>query len=115
VLLGAFKGAWPAYVAGQGYPMALAVIAVSGVVLGALYMLWLAERMLYGPAKAPHQPFADLNGRERAILVSLVAAIFWLGLFPAEPMGKTELASRQYQQLLAGTAKPAPVALRSAP
>jgi NADH-quinone oxidoreductase subunit M len=76
------------------------VIAVSGVVLGALYMLWLAQRLLFGAVKAPHQPFADLNLRERGILVALVVAIFWLGLFPAEPLGKTELAARHYQQLV---------------
>jgi len=42
-------------------------------VLGALYMLWLAQRLLFGAVKAPHQPFTDLNRRETAILVALVA------------------------------------------
>ena len=64
--------------------------------------------------KAPHQPFADLNGRERAILAALVAAIFWLGIFPAEPMAKTELAARHYQQAVTAPASPA-VALGKAP
>ena len=40
VLLGAFKAAWPQYVLGiTSLPLVLAVVAVSGVVLGALYML----------------------------------------------------------------------------
>ena len=39
--------------------------AVAGVVLGALYMLGFAQRFLFGAAKAPHQPFADLTFRER--------------------------------------------------
>jgi hypothetical protein len=26
--------------------------------------------------------------------------VFWLGLFPAEPMRKTEIAARQYQQMV---------------
>jgi NADH-quinone oxidoreductase subunit M len=109
-LLGYFASAWPLHVAGQSLPLALAGTAVSGVVLGALYMLWLAQRLLYGPVKAPHQPFTDLNGREKAILVALVAAIFALGLFPNEPLGKTELAARQYQQLVTAV-PPTPVAL----
>ena len=113
-LLGYFASAWPQYLAGEKLPLALSVTAVSGVVLGALYMLWLAQRLLFGGVKAPHQPFADLNGRERAILAALIAAIFWLGVFPAEPMGKTELAARGYQQMV--TASPAPaVALGSTP
>ncbi|HVQ03763.1 MAG TPA: NADH-quinone oxidoreductase subunit M [Burkholderiaceae bacterium] len=98
VLMGAFKSAWPVYQLGNGLPLALSVAAVSGVVLGALYMLRFALATLYGPAKAPHQPLADLNAREKTILLALVAAVFWLGLFPAEPMRKTELAAKAYQQ-----------------
>ena len=104
VLLGWFASAWPQYLDGKTLPLVLAVAAVSGVILGALYMLWLAQRLLFGAVKAPHQPFADLNGREKAILASIVAAIFWLGLFPAEPMGKTELAARHYQKTVTAPA-----------
>jgi NADH-quinone oxidoreductase subunit M len=78
------------------------VIAVTGVVLGALYMLRLAQHLLFGQEKAPHQPLADLNLRERAILVTLVAAIFYLGLYPQEALRKTELAAREYQQIVMG-------------
>ncbi len=98
VLLGAFNAAWPQHVAGYDLPLVLAVLAVTGVVLGALYMLWLAERMLFGEAKAPHQPLHDLVAREKAILLALVVAIFALGLFPDGPLEKTELAARDYQQ-----------------
>jgi len=107
VLLGAFRGAWPAYVAGDSFPLAMSVIAVSGVVLGALYMLWFAQRFLFGLAKAPstgHGPLVDLNTREKLILAAIVAAVFALGLFPDEPMRKTELAAKHYQQLV-GTSR----------
>jgi NADH-quinone oxidoreductase subunit M len=113
-LLGYFVSAWPQFMQGETLPIALAGIAVTGVVLGALYMLWLAQRLLFGAVKAPHQPFADLNGRERAILVALVVAIFWLGIFPAEPMRKSELAARHYQRLVTATPA-APVALGDRP
>ncbi len=100
VLLGAFRGAWPAHAAGDSFPLAMSVIAVSGVVLGALYMLWFAQRFLFGLAKVPHAPVTDLNRREKSILATIVVAIFALGLFPQEPMRKTELAAKQYQQLV---------------
>jgi NADH-quinone oxidoreductase subunit M len=100
VLLGAFTAAWPIHLQGNSYPLVLAVVSVSGVVLGALYMLRFAMRFLFGPAKALHQPLSDLNGREKAVLLAIIAAVFALGLFPDEPMRKTELAARQYQQLL---------------
>jgi NADH-quinone oxidoreductase subunit M len=100
VLLGAFTAAWPIHLQGNSYPLLMAVVATTGVVLGALYMLRFALKFLFGQAKAPHLPLADLNGREISILLALVVAIFALGLFPDEPMRKTELAARQYQQLM---------------
>jgi NADH-quinone oxidoreductase subunit M len=102
VLLGAFNAAWPRFLGGETYPLVMSAAAVTGVVLGALYMLRLAQTFLFGEAKAPHAPLKDLVWREKLILVAIVAAIFALGLFPDEPMRKTELAAKEYQQL-AGT------------
>ena len=106
VLLGAFKAAWPQYQAGQSLALVLAVAAVAGVVLGALYMLRFALGFLYGPAKAPHAPMVDLNGREKAILALIVVAVFALGLFPDGPLRKTELAARAYQQMVSTSRLP---------
>jgi len=107
VLLGAFKAAWPLHVLGQSsLPLVLAVVAVTGVVLGALYMLRFALGFLYGASKAPHQPLSDLNGREKTILGLIVVAVFWLGLFPDGAMRKTELAAKAYQQLVSSSRLP---------
>jgi NADH-quinone oxidoreductase subunit M len=101
-LLGAFNTAWPAHLGGNNLPLVLAVLAVTGVVLGALYMLWLAQRLLFGASRAPHAPLTDLNARETTILVAIVAAIFAIGLFPGQPLGKTEVAAREFQQRVLG-------------
>jgi NADH-quinone oxidoreductase subunit M len=107
VLLGAFKAAWPMHVLGQSsLPLALAVVAVTGVVLGALYMLRFALGFLYGASKAPHQPLLDLNRREKTILALIVVAVFWLGLFPDGAMRKTELAAKDYKQLVSTSRLP---------
>jgi NADH-quinone oxidoreductase subunit M len=103
VLLGAFRSSWAQYQGGAGsYPLLMSAIAVTGVVLGALYMLWFAQRFLFGTEKVPHGPVADLNLREKLILAAIVAAVFALGLYPEPAMRKTELAARHYQQLVAG-------------
>ena len=103
VLLGAFGAGWQAHQQGVGYPLVMAICAVGGVVLGALYMLWFAQRFLFGAVKAPHQhAIADLGFRERAILAAIVVAVFALGLYPQEALRKTEMAAREFQ-LLAGT------------
>jgi NADH:ubiquinone oxidoreductase subunit 4 (subunit M) len=42
----------------------------------------------------------DLNGREKTILGLIVIAVFALGLFPDEPLRKTEGAARAFQTLV---------------
>jgi NADH-quinone oxidoreductase subunit M len=112
VLLGSFRASWPQFLQGVAYPLVTSASAVLGVVLGALYMLWFAQRFLFGAAKAPHLPLVDLGFREKAILATILVAVFALGLFPDEPMRKTELAAKQYKELVAREAT-APVAARA--
>ncbi|RYZ25788.1 MAG: NADH-quinone oxidoreductase subunit M, partial [Sphingobacteriales bacterium] len=75
ILLGTFKAA-PVY----------AYVAVLGVVLGAVYMLWMFKRVFFGPAgelvKDDHHPLHDLNLREMVVLVPMVIMVFWMGLVP---------------------------------
>jgi NADH-quinone oxidoreductase subunit M len=106
VLLGAFNATWQQYQHGAVYPFYVAATAVTGVVLGALYMLRFAQAFLFGGPKAPHQPLTDLDLREKVILTAIVVAVFALGLFPDEPMRKTELAAKHYQQLVGAQRTP---------
>ncbi len=106
VLIGAFTAAWPHFEQGYAFPLIVAVAAVSGVVLGALYMLRFAQGFMFGPVRAPHQPVLDLDFREKSILAIIVAAVFVLGLYPDAALKKTEVAARQYQQLVASTHVP---------
>jgi NADH-quinone oxidoreductase subunit M len=114
VLLGAFNAGWAQHVQGHSAALYWAVAAVLGVVLGALYMLRFAARFLFGPVKVPHGPVTDLVLREKAILGALIAAVFWLGLFPDEPMRKTEFAAREYQQLVQTSRVPGVAAAQAA-
>ncbi len=63
-----------------------AYFAVSGVVFGASYMLWMFKRVFFGEkgelVKDIHHPLKDLNLREISILTPLVVLVFWMGLFP---------------------------------
>jgi len=57
--------------------------AVSGIVLGAAYMLWLYQRTMFGTCDNPkNQVLKDLNFREIMTLVPLVIWAFWIGLYP---------------------------------
>ncbi|NBH04367.1 NADH-quinone oxidoreductase subunit M [Amycolatopsis sp. SID8362] len=63
------------------YPVA-AVIGVLGVVLAAIYVLWLYQRTMTGPITESVSGMRDLGGRERWVMVPLVALILFLGLYP---------------------------------
>ncbi len=106
VLMGAFTAAWPHYQQGYALPLVVSVAAVSGVVLGALYMLRFAQGFMWGAVRAPHQPVRDLDFREKSILATVVAAVFLLGIYPEAALRNTEVAAREYRQLVATTRLP---------
>jgi NADH-quinone oxidoreductase subunit M len=60
-----------------------AVGAAIGVILGALYMLTVVQKMFFGPVtKKENQNLPDMNPREILALAPLIALIFVIGLFP---------------------------------
>lgn len=63
-----------------------AVAATSGIILGAAYMLWLFQRVMFGPLDAASARMKDLNAREIAYFAPLVVAAFWIGLYPKPVM-----------------------------
>lgn len=84
VLLGTFQRAWtPGSEVLPGQLRWAAALAMAGIVLGAWYMLWLVQRVFFGPLRTPSaSPVADLSAREVAALFPLALLIFWIGLFP---------------------------------
>lgn len=68
-----------------GLSMWATVLAASGIVLGAVYMLFLTGKLIFGPAKQPeavtHTP-GDLNWRELGATLPLAAAVLILGFQP---------------------------------
>jgi NADH-quinone oxidoreductase subunit M len=62
---------------------AWAAWGVLGVILGAAYLLWLYQRVMFGPVTQPaNEHLPDLNLRELATLVPLVFIAFWIGIYP---------------------------------
>jgi NADH-quinone oxidoreductase subunit M len=67
------------------------VFAVFGVILGALYMLWTYERVMFGPiTKAVNETIGDLRGREIAVMVPVIALMLFMGLFPRPLISRIE-------------------------
>jgi NADH-quinone oxidoreductase subunit M len=89
ILAGMFQRAWIDAPGALGPQlMVIAVLAVSGVVLGAWYMLWMVQRVFFGPLKEPHSSHGhahevrDLTPHEICALAPLLVFIVWIGLYP---------------------------------
>jgi NADH-quinone oxidoreductase subunit M len=61
----------------------MALIAATGVIFAAYYMLPMVQKVVFNALNKPaNRTIPDLNGRELAILLPLVALILWLGMYP---------------------------------
>ncbi|MGE0527263.1 MAG: NuoM family protein [Bdellovibrionales bacterium] len=64
------------------------MLAVLGVILGAVYMLWAVKRIFFGEMgamlKEHHEEGFDLRLREGLVLAPMVVLIFWMGVYPGD-------------------------------
>jgi NADH-quinone oxidoreductase subunit M len=89
VLVGAF----------QTHPF-LAMIATTGVIFAAAYLLWAIQRILFNPLDKPaNAHISDLNRRELVLMLPLVFGIIFLGVYPRPVLFRTELAARNFVRM----------------
>jgi NADH-quinone oxidoreductase subunit M len=99
ILLGAF-GRWPGATAA----------ATSGVILGALYLLWMYERVIFGPlVHEENKRLRDLDGREIGLLVPVIGLCFLMGVYPAPILRRIQPS---IDRIIARVERPARVASR---
>ena len=132
ILLGTFKQS------GLGL-QPYAIVAGAGVILSAIYMLWMYQRVMQGPVKGEvddghgghvvaatpagtaveatevdghNLHLTDINRREIALLLPLVALILWIGIYPKPFLDRTAASISQVSQQVAKAA-PAAVSVAS--
>ncbi len=88
ILIGAFKT----------YPVA-AIISTTGVIVAAMYLLPALQKIIYNPlAKPENQKLLDLSPRELIVLLPLLAAIIWIGVYPRPFLSRMEPAAQHLIQ-----------------
>jgi len=102
ILIGAFQVSRPA-----------ALLATAGIIFAAVYMLWMYQRVIFGPVThEENRRLKDLSAREWVILVPVLVLIVWIGIYPAPFTGRTEASVQalitQVQTKAAATAALAP-------
>lgn len=74
ILLGSFtKGAFSKW---------YVVFATTGVILAAVYMLWMYQRVMFGKLDKTNESLPDLNSREIVLLLPILVFIVWIGVYP---------------------------------
>jgi NADH-quinone oxidoreductase subunit M len=82
VLLGTFKS-----------NILIAVIATSGVILSACYMLWMFQRVMFNKITNPeNNKLKDINKRELALLLPITILIFWIGIYPKPILSRMDVS-----------------------
>ena len=73
------------------HAMLFASLAAIGMILSAVYMLWMYQRVIYGEVTNPaNQKLTDLNAREKLALAPVIALIFVMGVFPGVFLSRTD-------------------------
>jgi len=70
-----------------------AAFASLGMILSAVYMLWMYQRVIFGEIRnQENRALADLNGREKLVLAPVIVLIFVMGIWPATFLSRSEPA-----------------------
>lgn len=87
-LLGAFQSP---FLDSQVY----AIVAATGVIFAAVYLLWMFQRVMFGKNENPaNYNLKDLTKREITMLVPMVLFIVWIGVYPHTFLSKSDIYSK---------------------
>lgn len=82
------------------YNVWIGAVAGLTIILGAVYMLRVVQKSMFGNKTAFTEHFADLSFSERAVLFPLAFMVFWIGLYPNSFLKLTEPAVSNLLQII---------------
>jgi NADH-quinone oxidoreductase subunit M len=92
-----------------------ATLATAGIILAAVYMLWMFQRVMFGPVThEENRHLPDLTAREWTVLVPVLLLIVWIGVYPQPFLKPTEASVKQLLAQVTQSSR-APRAARRAP
>lgn len=86
-----------------------AVLATGALVLAAIYVLWLYQRMMTGPVAAGNEKIRDLVPRELVVVVPLIGALIFFGVYPKPILDFIDPAVQQTLTTIGSVDPPPPV------
>ncbi len=95
-LLNGFVGEFLVLIGAYQSNLWYAIVGASGIIWGAVYMLWMFQRLMFGPLdKQENKELKDLDKREIAILVPIILVMFWIGIYSNPFLRRIDTAINQ--------------------
>jgi len=84
-----------------------AVFAATGMILGAVYMLWMYQRVFLGKVTNPaNAEMTDIGIREKLILLPVLIMMLWIGVYSKPFLRRMETSLRMVQQRIENAHSP---------
>ncbi|GAB3892194.1 complex I subunit 4 family protein [Spirosoma agri] len=74
------------------------------IIFGAVYMLRMFQKSMFGPTSSRTETFADLTSSESWVFIPLVVMVFWIGIYPHSFLKVTEPAVANLMKYIGTTA-----------
>ncbi|MCK8491865.1 NADH-quinone oxidoreductase subunit M [Spirosoma sp. RP8] len=74
------------------------------IIFGAVYMLRMFQKSMFGPTSSRTESFADLTSSESWVFIPLVVMVFWIGIYPHTFLKVTEPAVANLMKYIGTTA-----------
>lgn len=96
-------GMWTS--AAVSHPWIATMIAGTGVIFAAVYLLWMVQRVFFGPVTNPkNKRLQDLSWRELGLIAPLLVLMVYMGVFPKPFLARSHDAVMAIQQRVMGDA-----------
>src|SRR4030095_9008477 len=93
-------GTWTSFAI--GHPWIYTMLAGTGVIWAAVYMLWMLQRVVFGKVTNPENAkLHDLNAREVGLLIPLLLLMLFMGVYPRGFLDRSQASVEEVRERLA--------------
>jgi NADH-quinone oxidoreductase subunit M len=105
IMLGMFKSNILSIAGGTNWNYIATMLAGTGVILAAVYLLWMVQRVFFGKVTNPkNRGLADLSLREIGLMVPLLLLMVLMGVYPRPFLERSDASIKEIQERVVGRA-----------
>jgi len=99
IMVGMFKSNVLSAVGGTNWNYIATMLAGTGVIFAAVYLLWMVQRVFFGKVtNSKNRTLADLSWREIGLMIPLLFLMVFMGVYPKPFLARSEAAIKQIQE-----------------